>query len=121
MRLAVSLLMTMSVLAVPAFAQSGLKPGQRALTDDRVPEAPQLQKKIFKEPKIIYTKPDDKKEEKSSPFPEKRVKQPEDKAESRNNANVDININTNDIDSIDVDDVADKVKEIQDEIDKANR
>lgn len=37
---------------LPAEAQTG-KPGERLIYDDRVPEAPQLQKRIFEKPKTL--------------------------------------------------------------------
>ncbi len=36
---------------------SGNAPGQRSMTDERVPEAPQLKKRIFKKPPLYVTQP----------------------------------------------------------------
>lgn len=64
MRLKTLLLSTacLGLLSAPVFAQSG-KPGQRLFNDERVPEAPQLQKRIFKEPRQIIQRESDKKQE----------------------------------------------------------
>ena len=97
-----------------------VKPGERLIVDDRVEEAPQLEKRIFKKPKVVSKK----QLEEAPEAPEtsydatpEHVKEEEAKREENEDSvldNVQIEVDTGY--GRDADDIADEVEEIREEI-----
>lgn len=118
--------LSMAVLAVPAFAQ-GNKPGERLINDDRVPEAPQLKKPIFNKPNIVTQDELDKAPEPPSTdvhqdvHGEDEMVEGETDAETEAEGNVNLNVDVNTQRAgFDADEVADDIKDLQDELDDAD-
>ena len=101
-----------------------VKPGERLIVDDRVDEAPQLENRIFKEPKIVT-----KKELADDPEPAPvnydatpdHVKAEEMRDEMNDDSvvdNVDIEVDTGY--GRDADDIADDIEDLNEELDDIN-
>lgn len=97
-------------------------PGERMIVDDRVEEAPQLEKRIFKKPKVVTKKqleeapeaPKTSYDATPEHVQEEEARREEDESDVLDNVQIEVDTGY----GRDADDIADEVEEIREEIDE---